>query len=561
MKAFLILVLTFCALRLYANIPAILIIPSTPHQGDTLHIYCREHIAPEQDAYIRLTLYREDGTTSITHQILQRSQMGGSTAWVIPAGIASIHITMYTLSADLTSRDQLVYERNTLKPAVNAFTPFLLFGDNPDSVFQREIKNHPDNYYAYARYFNTVAMLKPDSISRAQIQASLPQLAVNSSKDPGLWAALCVGYAKTGDLAKAKLILFELMRLFPQSNACALAFQIYDYEYYKSSGKNTESDICDSIKPIFQKYPEAPICQDLNVFYLMSQDSSIDISVFEKVFMGSFYRREVPYYGMDALANLFIERHTKLHEAQAMLDTALNLWLSGDIQHQSRVDYRQFQKFVPRLLKDLSTLKYLQADYQATFEYASSALYTLKGSSMEGNYAPALVSLRDSAISHMGKGAWHSGSTAAAATAATAVTVATEDNAPDFTASDMLGHPISLNALQGKIVVMNFWDIGCGPCIAEIPELNKLVEHYRTDSNVVFLAPTGDAITALQPFFKRHKFSYQVLPDAATVARAYGLSSLPMHVVIDKKGNILSRSVGSRQDIVPYLEGLIEKAR
>ena len=38
------------------------------------------------------------------------------------------------------------------------------------------------------------------------------------------------------------------------------------------------------------------------------------------------------------------------------------------------------------------------------------------------------------------------------------------------------GKRLTLAELQGKVVVINFWFIGCAPCISEMPALNKLVD-------------------------------------------------------------------------------------
>ncbi len=39
---------------------------------------------------------------------------------------------------------------------------------------------------------------------------------------------------------------------------------------------------------------------------------------------------------------------------------------------------------------------------------------------------------------------------------------------------------VSLNNYKGKVVLLNFWATWCGPCMEEIPELNRLQEAYGT---------------------------------------------------------------------------------
>ena len=58
---------------------------------------------------------------------------------------------------------------------------------------------------------------------------------------------------------------------------------------------------------------------------------------------------------------------------------------------------------------------------------------------------------------------------------------------PDFSAVDMNGKTYSLSSLKGKIVVINFWFVECKPCLIEMPDLNEIVEKYKSEE-VVFLA-------------------------------------------------------------------------
>ena len=54
-----------------------------------------------------------------------------------------------------------------------------------------------------------------------------------------------------------------------------------------------------------------------------------------------------------------------------------------------------------------------------------------------------------------------------------------------FAAVDMNGNSYSLGILKGKVVVINFWFVECKPCVIEMPELNEIVEKYKSEE-VVF---------------------------------------------------------------------------
>jgi len=64
---------------------------------------------------------------------------------------------------------------------------------------------------------------------------------------------------------------------------------------------------------------------------------------------------------------------------------------------------------------------------------------------------------------------------------------------PDFT--DTNGNGVQMEDLQSKWVVMNYWATWCGPCIAEIPELNELAKQESATVNLIgvnYDQPLGD---------------------------------------------------------------------
>lgn len=63
------------------------------------------------------------------------------------------------------------------------------------------------------------------------------------------------------------------------------------------------------------------------------------------------------------------------------------------------------------------------------------------------------------------------------------------------------GQKIKAKDLSGKVLVFNFWFINCPPCRAEIPELNRLVDRYKNDKDVMFLGVALDEKADLEVIF------------------------------------------------------------
>lgn len=111
--------------------------------------------------------------------------------------------------------------------------------------------------------------------------------------------------------------------------------------------------------------------------------------------------------------------------------------------------------------------------------------------------------------------------------------------APNFIATTIDSNKIELSKLKGYVVVLNFWNIRCKPCIEEMPELNKLVKSY-TGKNVKFISLAPENRTTLNQFFKKHPFDFINISDARDIrVQDFKLEAIfPYTVVIDKQGKI-----------------------
>lgn len=133
--------------------------------------------------------------------------------------------------------------------------------------------------------------------------------------------------------------------------------------------------------------------------------------------------------------------------------------------------------------------------------------------------------------------------------------------APNFSVTDLEGRRYTLDNLKGKVVVLNFWFIGCHPCVAEMPSLNELKASYENNSNVVFLAMGRDDLQKVKDFLMNvQKFDYTIIPNAIRVAESYQIYAYPTHLVLDKNSKIILREAGGSDIILENLKRKIEEA-
>ena len=126
-----------------------------------------------------------------------------------------------------------------------------------------------------------------------------------------------------------------------------------------------------------------------------------------------------------------------------------------------------------------------------------------------------------------------------------------------LSAKDMDGKWVDNKAAKGKIVVLNFWFIGCPPCKAEIPELNKLVAENAADPDIIFVAVGLDRRWEINDFIKTHPFNYRQVAEARRYCEGYGIKLYPTNVIIDKKGIIRYSAVGFGQNYMAWMKKTI----
>lgn len=142
--------------------------------------------------------------------------------------------------------------------------------------------------------------------------------------------------------------------------------------------------------------------------------------------------------------------------------------------------------------------------------------------------------------------------------------------APQFSLKDLDGNEVSLQALSGKIVILDFWATWCGPCKASFPAMQILVNQYKSNPDVKFLfidtwqkeKTDEEKHKVVSVYIKNKAYTFQVLLDNEfKVVKDYKITGIPTKIVIDKKGNIRYNLIGAQTNeglLLDEMEAMIE---
>ena len=126
------------------------------------------------------------------------------------------------------------------------------------------------------------------------------------------------------------------------------------------------------------------------------------------------------------------------------------------------------------------------------------------------------------------------------------------DPAPDFeitlygTETRQAGETLRLSDLKGKPVVLNFWFPSCPPCVAEMPEFERVFQNHKSYGLEFIGVQLVGIDTAMdgQNFVDEVGVSYALGPDEDDIITKYKVNGFPMTVFIDKDQNIVRRWQG-----------------
>lgn len=135
--------------------------------------------------------------------------------------------------------------------------------------------------------------------------------------------------------------------------------------------------------------------------------------------------------------------------------------------------------------------------------------------------------------------------------------------APDWTLYTTEGKTLSLAQLRGKVVLIDFFFIGCGNCMESLQSLDRTYEKYKNRNFVLVSISHRDSRKAVTSFKQKYDIKNTVCGDGADVAKSYHFAAAPLFYCIDREGKIANVTLGYTDDFesktTALIDGLLSK--
>jgi thiol-disulfide isomerase/thioredoxin len=133
--------------------------------------------------------------------------------------------------------------------------------------------------------------------------------------------------------------------------------------------------------------------------------------------------------------------------------------------------------------------------------------------------------------------------------------------APELAFTSRDGTPLRLADFRGRVVLVNLWATWCGPCVREMPSLDRLQAKVGDRLLVLAISEDRGGAHVVDPFLEKLALAHlAIFLDASSAAQqAFKVRGLPTSFLIDRDGRILGSLEGGAEWDAPEMVARLER--
>jgi peroxiredoxin len=135
------------------------------------------------------------------------------------------------------------------------------------------------------------------------------------------------------------------------------------------------------------------------------------------------------------------------------------------------------------------------------------------------------------------------------------------DPIPSFSLTTLEGATFNIEAMKGKVVLVNFWATWCAPCLTEMPMLERQVwQKYKGNNFKMIAIAREQGIQEIKAFQEKYKFTFPMGPDPQkAIYSKFSNAGIPRNYLVNRKGQIIYQSLGANPGDFNKLIAILEK--
>ena len=136
----------------------------------------------------------------------------------------------------------------------------------------------------------------------------------------------------------------------------------------------------------------------------------------------------------------------------------------------------------------------------------------------------------------------------------------TGQSAPSFRLSSLTGDSLASTAFLGKITLLDFWEVWCGPCVASMPKVEQLHHKYADRGFQVYgITHEISQLDAVRRLIASRSIHFPTLIGTDQVRSDYKLVAIPLYVLIDRQGTVRYVCEGYSEEIDRSIQQLLQE--
>jgi thiol-disulfide isomerase/thioredoxin len=140
--------------------------------------------------------------------------------------------------------------------------------------------------------------------------------------------------------------------------------------------------------------------------------------------------------------------------------------------------------------------------------------------------------------------------------------LSTHKMAPPFEVTAMDGTKFNLDAMGGRVVLIDFWATWCEPCNRELPHMKKIAKEFANDPLVIISVSWDNDEAKWKDFVAKSEMTWvQYRDEDHSLSDDFGINAIPHYFTIDSDGVLTAEMLGEDSDVEGKLKKLITKEK